>query len=495
MFPVPLPQGPTPELVRGAWAPVTIQVTWELVSSGVAVRSHLLDDVREHVLRSQPADATPDDAEWSVAPLVAEYLQRRRDGVVRRVEIPQPVAPVPLVWRARLLESADPIAEAVFRFRYAEGMSEADALKQLRVDGSSFAAALAGLRAQVGAFIAEAGGPAAISAREADLCLQRLAAYAEPGGPGPMGLLTPAGLQHADRCPRVSRAVRLIRAGHLDPRALFPPREGLPAAEVEVLLVLLHPEGAAHRAAMERALGPDVGRAGPDAWLVRAEGLDRAREGLQAHCAEGAPPRHHVRGARLTGPGRWSRGVLLGPLPVLALDAARARPWGEVMGIGELPIARPPPPRATAWWATAGALGVAVAVTLAWIQRPVEAPPPAPIAATFAAVDGGWDVRFDAPDLASVDVVVVEGGALQVVHRDLRAAKGAWATGHGDYKMRVEGDGVALVASPAGVDQLETIVRDSASSARPLETLAATLRARAPEADVVIRPPLAASSL
>ncbi len=492
MLPIPRPDGPSAEFVREAWSAVTVQTAWRLVARGVAVTARTLDDVREHVMRSLPDGCTVDEAEWLTAALVDEYLARRRGQALSRPALPQLVVPdAPRAWREQLLTSTDRLGEACFRLHHADGMPVADVARHLGIHPARVDDALAGLRGLVRELVIAAHPRVYPANDDLDAILGRLALYAEPGGPGPMGLLTPAGLAHADRCPRASRAVRLVRGGHLDLRTLFPPRDGLPDSQVELMVLLVHPDAAAVRGRLGAALGEGARPIGEGGWLVAEGGIDRARDALLQACAAGLPPRHHVRGVRTRGPGRWSRGVLLGPLMVPVLDAARARPGGEVAGLCELPPARPPPPKATLAWLGAAAMGLAVVLTAAWVGRPVESLPPAPIAASFSAVDGGWEVRFDTADRASVDVIVEVDGALHVAHRDVRTAKGSWATGEGDFRLRVAGDGVALVSSPHGIDQLESLVHASAASGSPLEALASSLRTAAPDVDVVVRPPLA----
>jgi hypothetical protein len=495
MLPIPRPNGPSADVVRAAWSAVTIQSAWRLVSLGVAVKARTLDDAREHVLRSLPEGCSVDEAEWLTAPLVDEYVARRRGDGTHRVPLPSLVVPdAPREWRDRLLDATDRLGEACFRLRYADGLALDALARHLGIHESRVEDACAGLRGVARECIRDTHPRLRPTADELDAVLVRLATYAELGGPGPMGLLTPAGLAHADRCPRASRAVRLVRGGHLDLRSLFPPRDPLSSEHVDLMVVLVHPDAAYSRTRLGASLGPGVRPIGTSGWLVSEGGIEAAREGLVQACAAGTPPRHHVRGVRTRGPGRWSRGVLLGPLLVHALEAARARPWGEVAGLCELPPARPPPPRATLAWLGAAAMGAAVVLTAAWVGRPVETPPPAPIAASFSAFDGGWDVRFDTSDRASVDVIVEVDGALHVAHRNVRTAKGTWATGEGDFRLRIAADGVALVSSPHGIDELESLVHASAASGHPLESLAASLRSAAPDVDVVVRPPLAVAS-
>ena len=71
----------------------------------------------------------------------------------------------------------------------------------------------------------------------------------------------------------------------------------------------------------------------------------------------------------------------------------------------------------------------------------------------------------------------------QLLHRNLRAARGAWSTGHGDFDARIPGDHVALISSPRGIPELERLVLEASQAADPLAALQELLASRAPRAD------------
>ena len=58
----------------------------------------------------------------------------------------------------------------------------------------------------------------------------------------------------------------------------------------------------------------------------------------------------------VSGPGLWIDDVLVGPLPLRSLDAARSRPWGSIDGIDELPLAIATTAQNDLRWVSAGAV-------------------------------------------------------------------------------------------------------------------------------------------
>ena len=169
-----------------------------------------------------------------------------------------------------------------------------------------------------------------------------------------------------------------------------------------------------------------------------------------------------------------------------ALEAAKGRTWADMGTACELPVALPPPPNATSWWMAAAVAGLAVIWTWKWVNQEPPDPPETPIEASFTRLDYGWNVRFDTPNLATVDVVVLEQGTMRIHREEIRSAKGIWATGEGDYELAVPGEQVLLVSSPNGVPDLSSMVVTASRSADPLDTLATQILNSHPSADVQI---------
>jgi len=472
--------------LRDLWLPITIQVAWTLLRRGYTPSDALLGDAREHVLRCMPTDSSPEVAEWLAPQWTQDYLARRLDLAYRPGPVAGPEAHIPANdWRCQLLEDSDDRAAlAVFRFHYAERMELEAAARQLRCRKQMLETARTRLRDRMAEVVDRAGQwDGGRDDQSLDLLLRRLAVLPEPGGPGPLGLMSPAGLAHAERCPRTSRAVRLLRQRHITTQSLFAPGASPAEGDTSVIALLVHHEARRHRDAIAAAVGPDGTQAGAGIWLLPASSEARLYDALADVCARGRPARHHVRAARVRGSGRWSGTTLLGPVAVRAIDRARAVPWGDICGRPPLPLPAPPLPSARAWWA--GAAAVAAATILLGLQMaaPEAKTAPTPIQAAFHTGTDGWNVRFDLPDHAVLDVIAVRGRTVQVLHRDMKAARGVWATGHGDFDARIPGDHVALIASPHGVEGLERLTLQASEAADPLAALQGMLATHAPKAD------------
>lgn len=475
------------------WLPVTVRVAWELLLARIRVRPSVLTDAREHVLRCLPEDLNADAAEALTGALTRDYLARVRDGTYRKAPLDPDIGiPVSRVWRERLVAALDPVGDAVLRMHYGDGLSLQEVERHAAIGAAVLATAREGVREEV-----------RIIALEQDCNLEdwpnsridplicRIATTAEAVCPGPAGLLSEAGRDHAGRCPRCSRAVRLIRQGVISPGDLFLPegQDLVPPTQIGLLALSLHPDGQRHQPALVRALGESALPVGADTWLIPLDEVEALIPALTHLAEQGTPPRHYLRGAAVEGPGRWSRGVLLGPLPVLALEEARSRPWSEVDRVGELPTPLPPPPKATGWWIAAGATAALAALAGVWALRPPVPDPTWPLEATFARADDAWEVRFDVDDLARLSVVSATGAAVALRDADLTAEKGRWATGDGDFQTRVQGDRVALISSPEPLPDLPDLLAASRLDREPLPALRSRLRALHPEVDVLLSPP------
>jgi len=485
-----MPIGPStahpPDLVRDAWLPVTVQVAWALAASGDVV-DDLLDDAREHVFRCLPADATVRCAERVAPVLVSDFLGRLRGGVFVPSPPPPPPSTLPDAWRDELLTALDPLGEAIFRLHYGDGLSLDGVEVHLGVDRTALVAARCGVR-DLYRDVASAPGR---TDREVDVELSELATRPADGCPGPMGLLTDAGLRHADACPRCSRAVRLLRGGLLQTSDLFAPRDGaaIPDVRLTVFALLLHPDAGTHIRRVRKVLGDVALEVEPGAWIMDDATVAAVFPALERLCEDGKPARHHLRGASACHPGRWASGVALGIAPVAALEAARTRPWAELGTGRSLPAPLPPPPRATGWWAAAVCMFL-LASGATWLTLQDPGPPPdMPVAADFQPTTRGWSVRFDATDLSVIDVVVLDAGGFRRHTPATRVGKGAWATGEGDYRLDVDAARVAVLSSPDGLGDLDAWLLEAAGAEDPFQRLAQRVRSEAPRADVALSPP------
>ena len=473
---------PDPHFTPSVWTAVTVRVAWTLMMEGIRVRSAILGDARDHVLFCLPPGAAADEAEQRASTLTLAYLSLAKGEPIRR-QVVNSTADVHIDhgWRARLSAVLDPVADAVLRLHYGDGMSIEAVERTAAIDACTLVASQDGLRCVVRDIAITEGQPAACwpDAR-IDQLISRVANLPQPGCPPPMDILSDLHRTHADACPRCARSVRLIRGGVIAPSDLVAPADGGGDPQVVIGAVLLHPDARRLRRKLKRALGATAVRAGEDVWIMSKEELTRAGPALRALVAEGVIPRHHLRGAVVRGPGRWSGQTLLGPTAVEAIESARARPWSEVDTLGELPPPRPAPPTAMRWWAASGLLMVLalwVGVQTFGIQSHI---PDVPIEASFVEVEDGWEITFDVDDMAVLDIVALGESGPTLVHASVRAQRGEWATGSGNYRVYVPEETVILLASEAGIEGLAALVAKSRAEAVPMEALEAWVRTQHP---------------
>lgn len=119
------------------------------------------------------------------------------------------------------------------------------------------------------------------------------------------------------------------------------------------------------------------------------------------------------------------------------------------------------------------------------MARPALPTSPTPIQAQFHHSIDGWDVTFDLPDDAVLDVVSIQGRDIRILHRNVRSARGAWANGFGQFRARLRGDNIALIASPKGIENLEQYAVEALQQPYPLVAFKQRVLTAAPRADFV----------
>lgn len=464
---------------------------------GARVSPTVLVDARDHVLLTLGTGVAVDEAEHRAGPLTAEYLSRVAGQPMRRVRTEtSDLDVVHEGWRRGLVPALDPVADTVLRLHFGDGMTVASVAGTAAIGEEQLESAKGRLRGLVRTMAEGAGVPAqGWPDPKVDELLTRLANTAEPGCPQPTDVLSEHNRLHVDACPRCSRAVRLIRGGMIAPSDLVPAAGANDnVATTAAAVVLLHPDARRVQKKLAKVFGTRALRVAADAWLMSKGELDAVGASIHRLVSDGIVPRHHLRGAVVTGRGRWSGATLLGPVAVDAIETARSRPWAEIDGLGELPPPRPAPPSPAKWWAAAGIIGVVAATAGVGIMGPQESPPNVPIQASFIAVEDGWEVTFDADDLAVIDVVSLAEDGLTIVHRDVRAARGQWATGDGSYRVYVPDESMAILASEGGLADLPQLVNQSRSAPMPLQSLETTVRSVYPKVAWVGSPAISVPS-
>ncbi len=470
------------------WFSVTVRVAWDLMLAGIRVRPAVLQDARAHVLASLPDGVGVDEAEVLAGVATSDFLARARDGRYERLQgVPDTDLTIHRDWRDQLFQTVDPVGNTVLRLHYGDGMEISAVEQTAAIDGAVLGGAREGIREAVRAIVDGQGVERWVDTR-VDGLIRRIVGMPAPGCPEPTHLLSDAVRAHVDACPRCSRAVRLVRGGLLAPLDLLAPGGEPEIRTATVACILLHPDARKHRRRVKRALGDSTIGVGLDGWLMDHAELARIEPRLRALAEESRPPRHHLRGAVVTAPGHWSGQVLLGPVAIRALDAARAQPWSEVDQLGELPAPRPPAPRATRWWLAAALAAALSALVGQQVLHPDTLPPSMPIAVDFQRTGPSWLIRFDTEDLAVVDVVGVVDGRLTLLHAAARSEKGRWSTGEGDFRLVVPGSEVALIASAEGIPELQGLIEHAHAQPNPMVALESWVRTSHPTVDFVVSP-------
>lgn len=501
-----------------AWTAMTVRIAWELHRAGVRVAPGVVRAARKHLLLSMERITAVDvDAlEWRATAATMEFLGRVRHGRYARWSPPHTDLPrVDVSWRRSVEAACDPLSLVVLRLHYGDGLSREVIGRRAEVDPSALQASVEGLREVVRMEVRrrEHREPPA-GHGWVDALLQHVAVVSGARCPpvsevGTWGRLEaeqqadyPDIRRHVESCPRCTRLVRLLRAGLLreelfavpDP---FPP----PQERMELLALHLHPEVRRHRDALARALGDRARCAGEDSILLEltpetGEGSEDAPGGgldweriVTRRVRMGLPSRDHIRGAKVEGPGAKTTRTLLGPAPLAALEASRARPWGEIDGMEELPDPLPPPPSVARWWTTAALFALLAMVVMAAVLLREDRDLPYPIEARVHRGGGGITLRFDVDDRAWLNIYAWRGLELEplLVSRNL-ADKGDLATGYGSYDLVTLDGGLVLVSAPEPLDDLDDIEKLWATGRMTPELFETRVRSLHPRADVLMVP-------
>jgi hypothetical protein len=488
-----LPVSPAPrsdDVAHHGWPGLTVRIAWTLLSSGVKIRREVLEAARAHVLYHLPPATDLPHAEDRAAHLTRQFVAQAR-GQVHRDPWPGDAA-MPLTDRwARAIDSIrDRVTDAVFRMHYGDQRPLSYVERKLRIDRVAVDAARGGLREVLRRAARNDGLPLdAWSNDRLDRVLARLAAFAPDQCPPMYDVVNGAHRSHVRVCPRCNRMVRLVNAGALEVQDLQPPTlRARPRDRTKVLALHFHPEARSHRERVHEAL-PTAHLVGEDLLLVDVTEPGPVHDVLRVAAEVGMPERHHLRGAVVDGPGRWTRFGPLGPLGAAARQEVRTRSWGVVDGIGSLPDALPAPPSAAFSWGLVGLLGIAAGIALTFAVQTAPPGMPGPdvdfVPGSAGGSSGTW-AHFDVEETHMVHLIGSTGGTPEpVLISETAADKARLAVGDGSYRALVPGEAALLVATDRPID-ISPLIASSRASSAPLQTLSAEIRRMQPSAHVFL---------
>lgn len=481
---------------------ITIEMAWTLHQARIKVVDALLEEVREHVLLSLPDELGLGDIGPWTRRLVADYLERVLEHSYRGPQAEQAGLPtVDETWRQAIEEACDPMALAVLRLRFGDGLPPAEVARHCGLDLSSLQAVIEGLRelmraearARIGAVSGGVAWTDALLARVVTAvgasCPEASTLVGIVQGREPVSRQEQRLQAHASSCPHCARGVRLLRAGILQPVHLEAPGQHstLPSGTVHMLALHLHPRARQHLRGLAGALGRGVLRVGEDSLLVDLALSPGWKDVLAQRARMGLPSRDQVRGAVYRGPGRCTSRVVIGPAPVTVLELSRARPWGEVDEIPALPDPLPPPPSVARWWSMAVAIGALAVLVGCWALLVRKDRAAYPIQAHISDGGGAVIARFDVDDHAFVNAYTFgPDGVVPKLESSTSADKAMLATGDGDFELITLEPGVVIVSAPGPIADLGKVWRRSDLLSEGAEGIRERILTLQPDSDVAV---------
>ncbi|MEC7985864.1 MAG: hypothetical protein VX278_11920 [Myxococcota bacterium] len=472
------------------WVPVTIRIAWELSLLGIPTSKELLENAREHILRSIPSNYTVEEAERFAIIYTHDFMDRLNIQRYARPEADDDLRMhIPQEWRMRIEKNASSLGRSVFRYHYRDGFSLEEIAAKLGVSVQKVQRSKKKLHVLIRKVVlfSHETKPDTLkeeisswSPERIDRLLGRVAIVAELEDFDFQNILSMEGRVHMG-CPRVYHAYRLLQEGAISLNDLKQPEEDMLTSEtIKLLALVLHPDGRRHGRLLDKELQDFAISAQGNVWLIAAEDIPEVQDILIALAEENRPPRHHLRGALVHGSGAWFDDLLLGPLAVRAIEAARARPWGEIDGMDTLPAPLPPPKKAVKTWVLAVLSFAMSAFLLHWSFANDEYIPRYPIEAVSHSDQQTVRIRFDVSDDALIHIIQYSNGEFEVLHQNLRREKGVLATGDGRYFYQATADRLIVVSSDLKIEDWGEIFAVAQSAENPFGRLKEVVLRRYP---------------
>ena len=472
------------------WVPVTIRIAWDLHMAKINMRLNVLQAARTHVFSYLDPDVSVDVAERLAGVYTADFIERIEHKKYQRPKWnPDIDLDFSVEWREQLIERLDSMAKRVFWLLYSDGLSQDKVAKRITKPIRVVENLIAAIRSEMRTLALERGvNLQEWSDSRMDQAIEYVARIATNMDIVPDEILTNKGKKYTRVCPRFRRAYYLMKNGVLAAHDLEIPEESQFVDRSKMLALLLNPQMRKYSSTISKSLEGLAISVDGEAWLIPEENVDDVRDILCYLAEESTPPRQHLRGAMVVGPGEWFDDVVLGPLPIRCLEAARSRPWESIDGIGELPLPLAPPPKATKWWLFAAISTLLSVSSLAWALEAKDPEVRYPVHADFYRSIQTVDVRFDVGELAYVTVVRLSNGLLSIEEQWDISGKGEIATGDGRYYLRVDAPQIAVISSATPLENLPSLLQAAQIAEDPLTALATHIRMQSAQNDVVISP-------
>ena len=344
----PLP----PDIAIHGWGAITVRVAWTLLQTGIRVTNEVLVDARDHVLFHLEPNLDLASAEDLAEQLTREFVQRaRRQSTPDRwpQDARMPISPR---WHKALTQGMPKLETALLKQHYGNALPLSFLAQQWHMEPSQLEATRSVIRDLLRRLAVDDGVPVETWPQERlDRLIARIAAFSAHPSP-PLDEVADGCHQDLVRiCPRCERTWRLAQQGILTSEDLVAPGViARPEQTVELLALHFQREARHHREVFCREITTPWFMLGDDILLVDLRQKDEVMNTVLMAAELGMPSAHELRGAEISGLGRWSPHGLLGPLASEAFQSVRSVPWGTVNPIGELPAELPTPPSSRLWW-------------------------------------------------------------------------------------------------------------------------------------------------
>lgn len=477
------------------WAIVTVRIAWALMNQSKPINAHTLKSAREHALLSLPEHCSEQSAGRYAEAYLEEFLDRQAGRYQQHSFDDDIDIEIPLHWRTELEQQSSKTLKTLFRYCYARSRALSVVAKQKMMPLERLNRAQIELRRLIKKR-AEVDGldTRGWSDSRIDRLLTRTAQVPSPDYIEPEALLSSANKKQVMSCPIYRQASILIQQGALSIDDLIAKPLKI-EEDTEILAIVLHPEGRKFQSQVAKAMGASSISTTQHEWLIDGEFSHVVEHNLGILTELNNPPRHLLRGALISGGARWEQNMLLGPLPSVALEAARGQAWGNIDGLAELPAALPPPPNARRWWMGTAAVAAVFILSIVYALSLSPSAIQYPINGSSEYHEGHVFLRFDVHNQAQLALIVFDGQRFSL-ERQIRAEEKAnWSMGDGRYFTSVKGERILLISTSEPIKGLGPLFETAQAADYPMDTLQQLLRDTYPQNDIFVseNPPPAAA--